>query len=93
MIEVIDQTSSALQPVEATPTALDLRRAIEFPHLSAAAFQHPLDIQATRNISKIPLLSRLMKKVSGTFFERQVWLANISGSVKLGPTQAGSIYQ
>jgi Zn-dependent protease with chaperone function len=34
-----------------------------------------------------------MKKVSGTFFERQVWLSNISGSVKLGPNQAGSVYQ
>ncbi len=30
----------------------DLR---EFPELSPAAFQHPFDIQATKNLEKIPI--------------------------------------
>ena len=92
-IEVVVAESIAIQPVNGRSTALDIYRAVEFPHLSAAAFQHPLDIQATRSIGKIPLLAPTMKKLSGTFLERQVWLANISGSVRLGPEQGRSVYQ
>ena len=92
-IEIDGPITTALQPLDLSPKSLDMYRAVEFPHLSAAAFQHPLDVQATRNIARIPLLSQLMKKLSGTFFERQVWRANISGSVRLGPHQAGTVYQ
>lgn len=65
----------------------------EFPHLSPAAFQHPLDIQATANLSKVPLLTPLLKTVSSSIFEKQMYLMSISNAVRLGPNQGRSIYQ
>lgn len=65
----------------------------EFPGLSPAAFQHPHDVQATKNLQRVPLLSPLLKIVSSAVFEKQMRLANISGSVRLGPNQGKSLYQ
>lgn len=65
----------------------------EFPELSAAAFQHPLDVQATANLRKVPLLSPLLKAVSSNVFEKQMRLMSISNTVRLGPNQGGSVYK
>ncbi len=65
----------------------------EFPHLSSAAFQHPLDVQATANLQKVPLLAPLIKMVSSSVFEKQMYLMSISSTIRLGPNQAPSIYQ
>jgi Zn-dependent protease with chaperone function len=65
----------------------------EFPALSPAAFQHPLDVQATKNLQQVPLLAPLLKIVSSTVFEKQMRLMSISGSVRLGPNQGRSIYE
>lgn len=88
-----DMVSKALVPVEADSRTLCLFQAKEFPHLSPATFQHPLDIQATQNLAKVPLLGTLMKKVSGSMFEQQMWLNNIANQVRIGPKQAPSIYR
>jgi Zn-dependent protease with chaperone function len=64
----------------------------EFPGLSSAAFQHPSDIQATANLQKVPLLPILLKKLSGSVFERQMRLMNIANNVRLGPNQGKHIY-
>lgn len=66
---------------------------LEFPGLSPAAFQHPHDVQATKSLQQVPLLSPLLKIVSSAVFERQMRLASISGSVRLGPNQGRSVYQ
>jgi Zn-dependent protease with chaperone function len=65
----------------------------EFPGLSPAAFQHPLDVQATANLKKVPLLSTLITKLSSSVFEKQMRLMSISSAVRLGPNQGGSIYK
>ena len=65
----------------------------EFPELSAAAFQHPHDVQATRNLQKVPLLAPLLKLVSSAVFEKQIRLLSISGAVRLGPNQGVELYQ
>ncbi len=65
----------------------------EFPHLSPAAFQHPLDVQATANLGKVPLLSPLLTAISSSVFEKQMRLMNISSLVRLGPNQGRSLYQ
>ncbi len=65
----------------------------EFPDISSIAFQHPLDIQATTNLQQVPLLAPLLKLVSSTVFERQMRLMSISNTVRLGPNQAGSVYE
>lgn len=65
----------------------------EFPHLSPAAFQHPMDVQASANLGKVPLLAPLIKMVSGSIFEKQMRLMSISSTVRLGPKQAPSLYK
>jgi len=70
-------------------TATDLR---EFPGLSPAAFQHPLDVQAVDNLRKVPLLGPLIKMVSGSVFEKQMRLMSIANTVRLGPNQGRSVY-
>lgn len=64
----------------------------DFPGLSPAAFQHPLDIQATTNLQKIPLLPMLLKQLSSSVFEKQMRLMNIAHRVRLGPNQGRSVY-
>ncbi|MDX1521126.1 MAG: hypothetical protein R3264_05835, partial [Anaerolineae bacterium] len=59
----------------------------KFPGLSATAFQHPADIQATENLQKVPLLPILLKKLSGSVFEKQMRLMNVANTVRLGPNQ------
>ncbi len=65
----------------------------EFPGLSPAAFQHPLDIQATTNLRKVPLLGTLLTAISSSVFEKQMRLMSISSMVRLGPNQGSSIYE
>lgn len=65
----------------------------EFPKLSPAAFQHPLDVQATYNLRRVPFLALALKAISSSVFERQMRLLNISSAVRLGPNQGRSIYE
>ncbi len=65
----------------------------EFPGLSPAAFQHPLDVQAVANLQKVPLLTPLLKALSGSVFEKQMWMMSISSTVRLGPNQGRTIYE
>ncbi|MEM7347025.1 MAG: M48 family metallopeptidase [Chloroflexota bacterium] len=65
----------------------------EFPGLSPAAFQHPLDIQATKNLEAVPLLPTLLKAVSSAVFEKQMWMMHVSSTVRLGPNQGKDLYQ
>lgn len=65
----------------------------EFPGLSPAAFQHPLDIQAAANLKKVPLLPALLKVVSGSVFEKQIRLMHIASTVRLGPNQGRTVYE
>lgn len=64
----------------------------EFPGLSPAAFQHPFDVQATENLQKIPILPDLLKKLSSSVFEKQMYLWNVSSKVRLGPKQGRPVY-
>jgi len=64
----------------------------DFPNLSAAAFQHPFDTQAVENLQAIPLLATILSKLSGAVWERQMWLHQVSTSVRLGPNQGHSLY-
>lgn len=65
----------------------------EFPDLSPAAFQHPLDVQAIANIRKVPLLATLIESMSGSYFEKQMRLINISSAIRLGPNQGRTVYK
>ena len=64
----------------------------DFPGLSAAAFQHPSDVQATDNLQKVPLLPLLLRKLSGSVFEKQMRLMNVANNVRLSSNQGKPIY-
>ncbi|MCB0198002.1 MAG: M48 family metallopeptidase, partial [Anaerolineae bacterium] len=64
-----------------------------FPGLSPAAFQHHLDVQATANLRSVPLLAPLLTVISSSLFERQMRLASIANTVRLGPNQGRSLYR
>jgi Zn-dependent protease with chaperone function len=65
----------------------------EFKDLNPIAFQHPMDIQETTNLKKVPLLAPLLKVISANIFEKQMHLMSIANSVRLGPDQGSSIYR
>lgn len=65
----------------------------EFPGLSPAAFQHHLDIQATANLQNVPLLAPVVTAMSSSIFEKQMRLASIANTVRLGPNQGASLYR
>ncbi len=65
----------------------------EFSDLSPVAFQHPLDLQATANLRKVPLLETLIRAISSSYFEKQMRLMNVSSLVRLGPNQGSSVYK
>ncbi|MEW5958187.1 MAG: M48 family metallopeptidase [Chloroflexota bacterium] len=72
---------------------MDTANLREFPDLSPAAFQHPLDVQAIDNIRRVPLLGTLIKALSASVFEKQMRLMSIANTIRLGPNQGRSIYQ
>ncbi len=75
-----------------TTETINFDKLKEFPGLSPAAFQHPLDVQAVGGIRQVPLLGVLLKAISGSVWERQMWLSQISSAVRLGPNQGRSVY-
>jgi len=74
-------------------TTIEMDKLRTFPNLSAAAFQHPLDVQAVAGISQVPLLATFLTKISGSLWERQMWLSQISSTLRLGPNQGQSLYK
>lgn len=64
-----------------------------FPGLSAAAYQHPLDVAAIRTLAATPGLQMLAKVVSGAFFERINNIEYTGHCVRGGPSQYGDIYR
>ncbi len=72
---------------------MESKKLHEFPGLSPAAFQHPLDVQAVANLQKVPLLPALLKTISSSIFEKQMWLMNVSSAVRLGPNQGRTVYE
>jgi Zn-dependent protease with chaperone function len=64
-----------------------------FPGLSAASFQHPLDVAAVRTLAATPGLQLLAKVVSGTFMERINNIEYTGHCVRVGPAQYADIYR
>jgi Zn-dependent protease with chaperone function len=65
----------------------------EFPGLSHYAFQHPLDKQALASLEKIPLLPKMVRKLSGAVGERFIRIQQISGSSRVSSQQYPSLHK
>ena len=64
----------------------------EFPGISHAAFQHPLDKQALTALEKTPLLPMFTKKFSEVFTERFIHIQRVSGNLRVSAQQYPSLY-
>lgn len=60
--------------------------------VSAAAFQHPLDRQATDKLKKIPGFDKLVAKFIEYGFERVEYVRHVGGAVRVGPKQMPKLH-
>lgn len=63
-----------------------------YPEISAKAFEHPADRAATAALGSIPLLDRVLKKVSELRFERSFQQLLLADAVRLGERQLPSVH-
>lgn len=63
-----------------------------YPGISAKAYEHPADRAATAALASIPLLDRLLKKLSELRFERSFQQLLLADAVRLGERQLPDVY-
>jgi Zn-dependent protease with chaperone function len=63
-----------------------------YPSLSAKAYEHPADKAATAALATIPLLDRILKKLSELRFERSFQQLLLADAVRLGERQRPDVY-
>ncbi len=63
-----------------------------YPELSAKAFEHPADRAATAALGSIPLLDRVLKKLSELRFERSFQQLLLADAVRLGARQLPDVH-
>jgi Zn-dependent protease with chaperone function len=68
------------------------KRAPSYPGISAKAFQHPADRAATAALHSIPVVDRVMKKVSELRMERAMTQRLLANAVRIGPGQVPSVW-
>ena len=73
------------------PVALSSQR-IRLTGLAAAAFQHPLDQQATASLKAIKGFDWLVGKFIEYGVERAEYVTNIGSNIRVGPRQLSKIY-
>ena len=61
--------------------------------LKADRFRHPLDLEATTSLRRLPGLDLLVRNLLGGVTEDFLYLNNIASSVLIGPQQLPDIYQ
>jgi Zn-dependent protease with chaperone function len=66
---------------------------ISLKGLSATAFQHPLDRQATENLKKIKGFDWLVGKFLEYGLERIEYISHVGGAIRIGPKQMTKHYQ
>lgn len=65
---------------------------VHFPNLNPSAFQHTADREAMRKLARLPGMHTLLRKVSGSVFEKTLRMLNKAERVKVGPKQCPRIY-
>ena len=66
---------------------------IELKGIDPTAFQHPLDRQATEQLSKLNGFDAFMSKFIEYGFERIEYVLNIASSVRVGPRQLPKLHE
>jgi Zn-dependent protease with chaperone function len=63
-----------------------------YPGISAKAFEHPADRAATAALNSIPVVDRVVKKLSELRFERAFSQRLLANAVRIGPGQVPSLW-
>jgi len=63
-----------------------------YPSISPKAYEHPSDRAATAALAMIPLLDRVLKKLSELGFEKALQQQLLADSVRLGPRQLPDVW-
>ncbi len=63
-----------------------------YPSISPKAYEHPSDRAATAALALIPLLDRVLKRLSEFGFERSLKQQMLADSVRLGPRQLPDVW-
>ncbi|HUY29849.1 MAG TPA: M48 family metallopeptidase [Acidimicrobiales bacterium] len=72
--------------------ALPVSERPAYPSISAKAFEHPADRAATAALATIPLLDRVLKKLSELRFERSFQQLLLADAVRLGERQLPEVH-
>lgn len=65
----------------------------KFPGLDPLSFQHPLDREAIRKLSRLPGLERLIRKLSSGYTEKMYRMLNVAENIRVTPKQCPKIYE
>lgn len=60
--------------------------------LTSECFQHPSDRKALERVRRVPVFGPVARWLSGSIFERQMRLQDLSSAVRLGPRQGAALY-
>ena len=66
---------------------------VHFPNLDPSAFQHSADRDAMKKLARLPGMQTLLRKVSGSVFEKTLRMLNTAERVRVGPNQCPRIYE
>ncbi len=72
---------------DATSPGTALAETIRFPGISAKAYEHPADRAATSALRTVPMLDRVVRKLSELGYERQLRQILLGNAVRLGEDQ------
>lgn len=73
--------------------ARTLRPVTSYPGISPKAYEHPADRAATAALGSIPLLDRILKKLSELRFERAFQQLLLANAVRVGERQLPELYE
>ncbi len=74
------------------PRKAKTSKQVHFPKLDPSAFQHTADREAMKKLARLPGMQTLLRKVSGSVFEKTLRMLNTAERVKVGPKQCPRIY-
>ncbi|MBT9331034.1 M48 family metallopeptidase [Paracidobacterium acidisoli] len=76
-----------------TQPQLSLSDLKSFPQLSPDAFQHADDLAATATLQNVPVFPAIVKFIAGGVTEKATRLHHLCQSIRVGPSQAVSLYR
>lgn len=82
---------AAISPASVSPTAASKRR-VTLAGLDPAAFQHPLDLQATAQLKRIRGFEAFVAKFLDYGVERMDYVMSTASSVRVGPSQLPELH-